>query len=37
MYICHLLVIYSFSVGTSFKTKIIEIDKEPDEKTLKNL
>ena len=36
MYICHSLVIFSFSVATSSKSKIIEIDEEPNEKTLKN-
>ena len=35
MYICHSLVIYSFNVLHQ-NTKIIEIDEEPDKKTLKN-
>ena len=34
MYICHSLVIYSFNVIHQ-NTKIIEIDEEPYEKTLK--
>ena len=34
-YICHSLVMYSFN-GLHQNTKIIEIDEESDEKTLKN-
>ena len=36
MYICHSLVIYSFNVIHQ-NTKIIEIDEEPYEKTLKKI